>query len=144
MTSTTKSANRRHSKAFYLTSFFASRGQRRRILANRSREEKLSVSFPSHHSIDPVVSLGNFEIRPAGDVTSRAFGILKSSSEGGGASVLTWSRDLTTFATGFHEIRTKAEGHKFGFSVIRQEALCPDRPGDPGDSLHRFVQIEIL
>jgi hypothetical protein len=35
------------------------------------------------------------------------------------SSVLAWSRDLTTFATGFHEIRTEAEGHKFGVSVLR-------------------------
>lgn len=35
------------------------------------------------------------------------------------SDVLAWSRDLTTFATGFHEIRTEAEGHKFGISVLR-------------------------
>jgi WD40 repeat protein len=35
------------------------------------------------------------------------------------SDVLAWSRDLTTFATGFHEIRTEAEGHKFGVSVLR-------------------------
>jgi WD40 repeat protein len=35
------------------------------------------------------------------------------------SSVLAWSRDLTTLATGFHEIRTEAEGHKFGVSVLR-------------------------
>jgi WD40 repeat protein len=35
------------------------------------------------------------------------------------SSVLAWSRDLTTFATGFHEIRTGAEGQKFGVSVLR-------------------------
>jgi hypothetical protein len=35
------------------------------------------------------------------------------------SGVLTWSRDLTTFATGFHEIRTRQEGHKFGISVFQ-------------------------
>jgi len=35
------------------------------------------------------------------------------------SDVLALSRDLTTFATGFHEIRTEAEGHKFGISVLR-------------------------
>jgi hypothetical protein len=35
------------------------------------------------------------------------------------SDVLTWSTDLTTFATGFHERRTVAEPHRFGVAVVR-------------------------
>ncbi len=36
-----------------------------------------------------------------------------------GSEVLTWSSDLTTFATGFHEQRTVADPHTYGVAVIR-------------------------
>jgi hypothetical protein len=35
------------------------------------------------------------------------------------SDVLSWSRDLTTFATGFHEALANFEGDKFGVSVLR-------------------------
>lgn len=35
------------------------------------------------------------------------------------SDVLTWSTDLTTFATGFHEHRTVAEPHRYGVAVVR-------------------------
>jgi hypothetical protein len=35
------------------------------------------------------------------------------------SDVLTWSRDLTTFATGFHEALGNNQGDKFGVSVLR-------------------------
>lgn len=35
------------------------------------------------------------------------------------SNVLAWSRDLTTFATGFHESLPQAQGHKYGVSVLR-------------------------
>jgi hypothetical protein len=35
------------------------------------------------------------------------------------SEVLTWSTDLTTFATGFHERRTIADPHTYGVAVVR-------------------------
>jgi hypothetical protein len=35
------------------------------------------------------------------------------------SEVLEWSRDLTTFATGFHESLDQGQGNKFGISVLR-------------------------
>ena len=36
-----------------------------------------------------------------------------------GSDVLAWSRDLTTFATGFHETSGNNQGEKFGISILR-------------------------
>ena len=63
-----------------------------------------------------VVSPDPSRVRIWDPATARPLAVLDDIHD---SDVLTWSRDLTTFATGFHEALGNNQGDKFGVSVLR-------------------------